>query len=423
MDTLQTLLHYGNSSVSLLEMHFFRENGSLPHYERLYPYSAAGCLGEPALEGDFFFSLDVFLQRMQKIYPEMSSFVESTEMGVPYNVTYRLKKDFFIQITMNFFTKGFESDGKETLNSAYLGDVSKLALKEHKDFIGISDISTAHSDSAKSEIPDIYRILYEIRKKVYRVPPHPEPPVSQISIICKDINGVYYMADKEFGDSSERYREFDLNLHYGKYFTEKFHEPLLERLKKRSNGIVLLHGVPGTGKTFYIRRLIRDLYTAPEKKVVIVPNTFVKEIATPEFFNFLFTFVQSSLLSLVLVIEDAENLLRRRDSRNSFEAISNILNMTDGLLNDFVHIQIIATFNTELKNIDEALLRHKRLLARKEFYRLKPKAARRLAESVGVPKKTVDALNAESYSAAEIYSLLEKESDDLLLNPKEDEDE
>lgn len=423
MDIPQVLTHFGNSSISLLDLHFFRENGYMPHYDRIYPYSVGESLSLPPLEGEFFFSIEAFAEKLQKQYPEMKPFTESTEMGVLYNIVYRLKKDLFIQVSMNYFSRGWESDGKETLNTSYLGELYRLAPEMRKGLVGIGDILTAHSDSAKSEIPEIYKTLYEIRKEIYRIPPMPEPPVSQISIICKDINGVYYMADKEFGDSSERYREFDLNLHYGKNFTEKFHEPLLERLKKRSNGIVLLHGVPGTGKTFYIRRLIRDLYTAPEKKVVIVPNTFVKEIATPEFFNFLFTYIQSSLLSLVLVIEDAENLLRRRDSRNSFEAISNILNMTDGLLNDFIHIQIIATFNTELKNIDEALLRHKRLLARKEFYRLKPKAARRLAESVGVPKKTVDALNAESYSAAEIYSLLEKESDDLLLNPKEDEDE
>ncbi len=423
MDSLQTSLHFGNSSVNLLDMHFFRENGSMPNYERIYPLYAAECLSMPALEGEYFFLLEKFTERMQELYPEMKTFVDSTEMGIPYNTLYRLKKDLFIQVSMSFFMKGFASDGKETLNPAYIAEIYTVIPELRRELIGISDIMTAHSESAKPELLQIYKVLYEIRQNIYRVPPQPEPPVSQISIICKNIEGIYYMADKEFGDSSEKYREFNLNLHYGKNFTEKFHEPLLDRLKKRSNGIVLLHGVPGTGKTFYIRRLIRDLYAAEGKKVVIVPNTFVKEIATPEFFNFLYTYIQDSQFSLVLVIEDAENILRRRDSRNSFEAISNILNMTDGILNDFAHIQIIATFNTELKNIDEALLRHKRLLARKEFCRLKPKAAKRLAETVGVPKKTVDELNAESYSAAEIYSLLEKEADDLLLNPQEDFDE
>ena len=55
----------------------------------------------------------------------------------------------------------------------------------------------------------------------------------------------------------------------------------------------------------------------------------------------------------ILILEDAESALQKRDGRSG--AVSNILNLTDGLLSDCLNISIVATFNTETKNIDEAL--------------------------------------------------------------------
>jgi glucose-1-phosphate thymidylyltransferase short form len=62
----------------------------------------------------------------------------------------------------------------------------------------------------------------------------------------------------------------------------------------------------------------------------------------------------------VFVIEDAEELITSREEvRNS--NLSMLLNLTDGLLGESLGIQIIATFNTDVKNIDKALLRKGRL--------------------------------------------------------------
>jgi SpoVK/Ycf46/Vps4 family AAA+-type ATPase len=68
----------------------------------------------------------------------------------------------------------------------------------------------------------------------------------------------------------------------------------------------------------------------------------------------------------VIVIEDAEELITSRDDvRNS--NLSMLLNLTDGLLGESLGIQIIATFNTDVKNIDKALLRKGRLSTIYEF--------------------------------------------------------
>jgi ATP-dependent 26S proteasome regulatory subunit len=70
----------------------------------------------------------------------------------------------------------------------------------------------------------------------------------------------------------------------------------------------------------------------------------------------------------ILIIEDAEKVVLERDSRESSrQGVSNILNMTDGILGDCLSIQIIATFNTSRDKIDSALLRKGRLIAEHKF--------------------------------------------------------
>jgi hypothetical protein len=50
--------------------------------------------------------------------------------------------------------------------------------------------------------------------------------------------------------------------------------------------------------------------------------------------------------------------------------VSNILNLTDGILGDCLSIQIVATFNMKREKIDQALLRKGRLIAEHKFSKL-----------------------------------------------------
>jgi ATP-dependent 26S proteasome regulatory subunit len=85
----------------------------------------------------------------------------------------------------------------------------------------------------------------------------------------------------------------------------------------------------------------------------------------------------------VLVIEDAENIIidRKYDSNSS---VSNLLNLSDGLLSDCLNVQIICTFNNALSMVDSALMRKGRLIARYEFGRLDEGKAQRLSDHLGL---------------------------------------
>jgi hypothetical protein len=233
---------------------------------------------------------------------------------------------------------------------------------------------------------------------------------NKIHLICNDPDiGMY---TKEFSISSSEY-DFDLDLHYGDGMSD-FHEKQVRRLVTGSKGIILLYGDPGTGKTFYIKRLCSDLSKA-NKKILYLPSNMVDQIGTPNFNNFLIEWVDDNSdgpkKSVLIIIEDGERiLLKRENNPYGADGVSNILNSTDGIMNDFLNIQVLATFNTDLKNIDEAILRKKRSLGIREFKKLEVEEAQKLIDSLKIDYRATDKM-----SLADIYSLFEEEDDEVLM--------
>ena len=149
-------------------------------------------------------------------------------------------------------------------------------------------------------------------------------------------------------------------LHYNDDF-KIIHQNILKNIKKKhTKGLYLFHGLPGTGKSTYIKYLIHR----QNKKVIFLSPSMAGKLDNIELTNFLL-----DNQNCVLVIEDAEELILSRDNQHNSK-LSFLLNLTDGLLGECLGIQIIATFNTDLKNIDKALLRKGRLTAIYEFKEL-----------------------------------------------------
>jgi ATP-dependent 26S proteasome regulatory subunit len=84
----------------------------------------------------------------------------------------------------------------------------------------------------------------------------------------------------------------------------------------------------------------------------------------------------------VLVIEDVENIIMDRKISNN-QTVSNLLNISDGLLADFLNVQLICTFNNSLTLVDSALLRKGRLIAKYEFGKLGIEKSKRLSTHLG----------------------------------------
>jgi len=149
----------------------------------------------------------------------------------------------------------------------------------------------------------------------------------------------------------------DFETHYNSDFIE-IHKSIVKNCRKTgTKGLYLFHGQPGTGKSTYIKYLIH----CQNKQVIFLSPKMASNLDDIHLTNFLL-----DNPNCILVIEDAEEIIISRDNHQNTR-LSFLLNLTDGLLSESLGIQVIATFNTDLKNIDKALLRKGRLTTLYEF--------------------------------------------------------
>ena len=190
-------------------------------------------------------------------------------------------------------------------------------------------------------------------------------------------------------------QEMNIELNYGKDFT-KVHDKILTTLnKKKGKGLVLLHGTPGTGKTHYLKYLASKIRN---KRVLFIPPHLADFITSPEMTPFLIQNANS-----ILFIEDAERVITDRNTGGSV-GVSNILNLTDGILSDILNIQIVATFNMDKRKIDEALLRKGRLIAEHEFGKLSIEDSNAVLNHLKIPYEA-----SKPMTLTEIYNVNEAE--------------
>jgi hypothetical protein len=189
--------------------------------------------------------------------------------------------------------------------------------------------------------------------------------------------------------------KLDIELNYGKGF-KPIHDKIINRLnEKNGKGLVLLHGTPGTGKTHYLKHLASKI---KDKRVLFIPPYLADFITSPEMTPFL---IENS--NSILFIEDAERVITDRQSGGA-NGVSNILNITDGILSDILKIQIVATFNMDKAKIDSALLRKGRLIAEHKFDALGVDDANNLLKHLGK-----DANATKPMTLTEIYNVEEEE--------------
>ncbi len=223
--------------------------------------------------------------------------------------------------------------------------------------IGYEYVEILYSRKSENEANDLYAIF-----TLMKAPDKEEE--SEINIITQNSHGL----DLKQLDIKESV--LDLDLYYNDDF-KAVDAVIRERLDKENDkGIILLHGLPGTGKTTYLRHLIGEV----KKKILFVSPAVAGNLMNPEFIDLLIDNPNS-----ILVIEDAENIIMdRKYSPNS--SVSNLLNISDGLMSDCLNVQIICTFNSALNMVDSALLRKGRLIAKYEFGKLGVTKAQRLSD-------------------------------------------
>jgi hypothetical protein len=196
----------------------------------------------------------------------------------------------------------------------------------------------------------------------------------------KDANKFSMIKKNDYGDfelANFKTRKVDVNLN------DNYNDDLVELTPdifrfindKNKNGIVLFHGIPGSGKTTYLRHLIAN----SEAKFIYLPNNLFSNISDPQFISFI-----SSYPNSIIVLEDCEELIKTRDQQHDTLGIANMLNLGDGLLGDALQLKLVCTFNCDLSKIDSAIMRKGRLVYRYEFDKLETDKTNKLFKKLGI---------------------------------------
>ena len=214
----------------------------------------------------------------------------------------------------------------------------------------------------------------------------------------KDMKGkIHLLKSTSYGFETEAFDlskpTIDLELNYGTDFG-KLHKNIVDTIRGNNANnakLVLLHGLPGTGKTTYLKYLAHEL----GKKVLFLPPIMAESIVNPDFIPFLM-----ENKDCVLIIEDAEKVIGDRNNSGSSVGVSNLLNLSDGILGDILNIHVIATFNMDKEKIDSALLRKGRLIAEHKFGKLNLEDTKTLLTKLGRKTEATEGL-----TLAEIYNI------------------
>ena len=178
-------------------------------------------------------------------------------------------------------------------------------------------------------------------------------------------------------------------------------ESLMTMPPPPAGGLLLWHGQPGTGKTTAIRALARSWAEWCSTVYIVDPDQFLGSAK----------YLLSVLLEStgdgdsnsteetderdrqgrwrLLVLEDADELLRADAKRETGQALSRLLNVADGFLGQGVRVLVLITTNEPLGRLHPAVIRPGRCLAEVEFT---PLTAAESAVFLGSGRSAADGL-------------------------------
>lgn len=108
-----------------------------------------------------------------------------------------------------------------------------------------------------------------------------------------------------------------------------------------------------------------------------ITPTIAARMSEPEFTSYLLGHKNS-----VFVLEDCEQIILDRENSSFGSSVASLLNMSDGIMGDIFNGKFICTYNTNIDNIDKALLRPGRCMAQYEFGKLEKSKAVSLLKKV-----------------------------------------
>lgn len=176
--------------------------------------------------------------------------------------------------------------------------------------------------------------------------------------------------------------------------------------------LILWSGIPGSGKTYAIRSLLREWkddinvsYIMDTEALFSDPSYMLEAVFDNDNENDLFDIPSDGISNGVkktnlFVLEDAGELLRPDAKEQVGQGLSRLLNLADGMIGQGLKVLILITTNEEVSKLHPAVARSGRCAHQLKFHEFSAKEASDWLEAHGK-----EGVSSGTYSLADLYAL------------------
>lgn len=291
-------------------------------------------------------------------------------------------------------------DGAYVL-SQYVNSETTIVLREYPAIITFDKSTVECIYDLESDF-EAEKFIDDFISKLPLIDEKKEDEYPRVNLVSFSADAGYYTVDAEINSVT-----IDIEKNYNDDFLP-IYDDIVKFLssEERKSGLIVLNGEPGTGKSYFIRHLIKNI----DNNYVLIPPSMAENLASPEFTSFLMSNTDS-----VFILEDCETVIKQRSMADFTSAVSSILNMSDGIMSDIFNGKFICTFNADMGSIDEAILRKGRCYAKYTFGKLDKEKAKALLNERGI---TLPEDEYKDLTLADIYHYEDKNVESVTKKKK-----